>query len=544
MSKRSWIVTCAVLTLALGAAVAAIAFTGDDTPAKSSARTTGDAAPGSLVVNLAGGNGTLDPAQACGGYDVGFVGNFYARLTQYGTKPGPGGMDEIDPAKIVPDFAESWTLSEDGRTYTFKLPSGVKFPSGAPVDANAVKYSFERVITTGGCGSYFVLDGLYEPPMIKTIEAPNPTTLVITLNKPNANALQDWAQPAAGIVDPSVVRKHGGYKEGVVNKWMAGHVAGNGPFLLESYVPSSRAVLVANPGYHGPKPRSSRIIVNFIGADSTLLLQARSGEADVTLGLSKQAAKSLVDNDCCNVVVNDTTQSQQILMPNRDNPPFDNKKFREALTYSVPYEQVLDEVAFGWGSLFYGPFPPLMPEFNAELAGPRAYDLEGAKRLVEESGVQTPVAAEIIINGAVPLHEKLATIVQGVWRQVGLNLTVSKLATSDFENRINSREYQMAITQDGPGVIEAGFYLGYAMDCTNAFNAAGICIPAADKLLHEARRTVDPTERQRLWDELTKLWVQNAPMIPVFAEKSVSVLNKRLKTYTYSHELDLRSWGK
>jgi peptide/nickel transport system substrate-binding protein len=531
-----------VVAIAVAAALVAVAYAAatDTTPTAQAAPRAAAASP--LVVDLAGGSGTLDPAQACGSFDVGFDGNVYSTLTQYGHKNGPGGTQQVNPGKIVPYFAKSWTISKHGRVYTFKLPAGVTFPSGHPMNAQAVKYSFDRNIKTGGCGKYFIEDGLS---LIKSVTAPNPTTVVIRLNRPDLNALQDWAQPGAAIVDPGLVAAHGGVKKGVVNKWMQGHVAGNGPFILKSYNPANQAVLVANPHFFGPKPASKKIIVNFVGNDSTLLLQARSGQADVTLGLSKQAAISLKGNSCCRLVVSPTTQSLQIIMPSsKNNAPFDNTKFRTALTYAVPYQDILKKVALGYGQLFYGPFAPLFPQYVASLEKPRTFDLTKAKQLIQQSGVSTPVNAEMIINGDVPIDEQLATIVQGIWSQIGINMKITKLSTSDFETRINKRDYQLAITQDGPGVIEAGYYLGYDMQCNNPYNAAGICIPAADKWLAKARAEANPAQRLSDYRKIIPLWTAASPKIPVYADQYISVLNRRVKHYYYSHEMDMRTWSK
>jgi peptide/nickel transport system substrate-binding protein len=517
---------------------------GSGTPTSSSDSGSGPGATSddTLTVNLAGSNGTLDPAQACGSFDVAFVGNLYGRLTQYGSKPGPDGTTQVDPSKIEPSVAKSWKISDGGKTYTFTLNSGMKFPSGDPVDAKAVQYSFERAIKTGGCGQYFMLDGLSDPPLVKSISAPDPQTVVIRLRRADPNMLQAWAQPAAGIVDPKVVEAHGGYKAGVVNKWMQGHVAGYGPYLLDEHVPGKSALLRTNPDFVGTPPAVKNVQVNFIGDDATLLLRARSGDADVTIGLSKQAAKSLANDDCCRLIVNDTTQSLQIMMPSKSKP-FDNEKFREAMTYAIPYKEILDKVAYGYGKLFYGPYPPAMPEFDPTIEAPRAQDMNKARALLKESGVSTPANVEMIINGSAPLDEQLATIVQAAWRPLGVDVKISKLSTADFETRINKRDYQLGITRDGPGVVDAGYYLGYDMKCDNAFNASGICIPAADKLLEQARTESDPAKRLDLYHQIAKLWVAASPKIPVFADREISVLSSRLKQYFYSHEMDFRTWS-
>jgi peptide/nickel transport system substrate-binding protein len=500
-------------------------------------------AGGPLIVNVAQSPATLDPAEACGLWDLTIMDNTYVRLTQYGSKPGPNGTTAVDPSHILPYFAKSWTISHDGLMYTFKLHSGAKFPSGRPMDAQAVKYSFERSIKMGGCGEYFVYDGIYTPPLVKSIAAPNPTTVVITLSRPDPNVLQDWAQPACSIVDPGVVEAHGGVQAGKINEWMAGHTAGSGPFLLQDYEPNTRAVLVANPHYFGPPPGSSRIVINFINSDPTLLLQARSGVADVTLGLTKQSTHSLVGNPRVRIIANDATAWEQIGLPNATFP-FNNVKFRAALTYAVPYQQLLQRVAFGYGTLFYGPFPPVMPEFNAQLEKPRPFDLTRAQALIKASGVPTPVSVNMVIPEGNPIEEQIATVVQGIWRQLGVSVTISKLSATDYINALEQHKAQSYVRYDGPGVIEAGYLLGYDLKCHVGFNLSDICIPQADRLLAQGRMTLDRAKRQAIWNQIIRLWVADSPKIPVYADKFTTVLNKRVKAYFYSHELDLRTWSR
>jgi peptide/nickel transport system substrate-binding protein len=504
----------------------------------------GGAAGGRLGVNIAQAPATLDPAWGCGLYDIGFVQNFYVRLTQYGSKEGPKGTTEFDPGNIEPYFAESMDISPDGRVYTFTLPAGVMFPSGKPVDSEAVKYSLERSIKMAGCGGYFIYDGIYEPPLIKSIQTPDPTTVVITLSVPNANFLQDLAQPAASIVDASIVEANGGIKAGEINEYMSSHVAGSGPFLLEQYEPNKRAVLKANPDFFGDRPASDEIIVNFINSDPTLLLQARSGQADVTLGMTKQSANSLREDDCCVVIANEDPTFWEIVGTPWKKKPWDNVKFREAVTHAVPYEEIIEKVAYGWGEPFYGPYAPGMNEYNADIAAPREFDLEKAKALIEESGVETPVNVTINIPEGNTIEEQIATIVQGTWRELGINVNINKLAATDYVNSMEQHEAQAFTRIDGPGVIEAGYLLGYDMKCEVSFNLSDICIPEADKLLAEARLETDPARRQELFDEIARLWVENSPRVQVYADEFVSVLSKDVKSYHYQHEMDFRTWGK
>lgn len=533
-----------LVALLLSGALLLVGCGGDeDAPEAGDDSTTPTASSGDLVVNIAQAPSTLDPAWGCGLYDIGFVQNFYVRLTQYGSKSGPDGTTQFDPANIEPYFATSIDISDDGLVYTFTIPEGVTFPSGTPVDAEAVKYSLERTITMNGCGTYFIYDGLYDPPQVASIEAPDATTVVITLNQPNLNFLQDLAQPAASIVDPSVVEANGGVAEGEINEYMAGNVAGSGPFLLTEYEPNRRAVLERNPDYFGDPPASERIVVSWINADPTLLLQARNGTADITIGMTKQSANSLLDDDCCRVVAHRATFWEYIGTP-WEKEPWNNPQVREAVTYAVPYDEIIERVAYGWAEPFYGPYAPEMNEFNADIAAPRPFDMDRAKALIEESGLETPVDVEMVIPEGNTQEEQIATIVQGSWRELGINVTIRKLSAADYQNALQEHQVQSFVRIDGPGVLEAGYLLGYDMMCGIAFNLSDICIPEADELLAEARVETDPARRQELFDRIAELWVANSPRVNVYADHFVTVLGQDVSHYHYAHEMDFRTWAK
>ena len=405
-----------------------------------------------------------------------------------------------------------------------------------------MKYSFNRSITMGGCGGYFIYDGIYTPPLIKSMETPNPTTFVVNLSVPDANVLQDWAQPAASIIDKSVVDAHGGVKKGKVNLWMASHIAGLGPFTLKSYEANKQAVLTATPGFFAPA-KTQEMVINWIPSDPTLLLQARSGAADVTLGLAKQSVHSLEGNSSVKVIANDTSIGEWLGLPN-DHPPFNNAKFREAMSYAVPYQQILSKVAYGYGTLFYGVFPPAMPEFRANLEKPRSQNIAKAKALIAASGVSTPVTVQLDIQAGNSNDEQVATIVQGTWAQLGVNVQINKLSASDYINKLETHKSQAFIRLDGPGVIEAGYFLGYDLKCGVSFNLVAVCIPAADKIWAKARKETNKAKRQAMWNQIAKLWNTQSPKIPVYGDKYTSVVNKRVKTYFYSHEIDFSGWSK
>jgi peptide/nickel transport system substrate-binding protein len=302
-------------------------------------------------------------------------------------------------------------------------------------------------------------------------------------------------------------------------------------------------VLRANPDYFGPPPGSERLVVTWISDPAALLLQARTGRADVTLGLGKQQVHSLATNPAVRIIANDTTLVEQVHLPNTKEP-WTNRLVREALTYAVPYEDILARVAFGYGSLFYGPLSPGFPQFNPELSAPRPFDLDRARRLLAESGISLPFDVEMTIAEGNIIHQQIATILQGVWRQLNVNMTIRVVSAAEFADLTQGHRTQAHIRLDGPGVIDAGYFLAYDMICDIGFNLAEVCIPEADALLWEARSTVDPVAQQALYDRITELWIADSPKIMVYADQFTAVLSAAVTDYHFSHLVDMRRWAK
>ncbi|MUZ74970.1 ABC transporter substrate-binding protein [Agrobacterium vitis] len=500
-------------------------------------------ASGNLVVNAPTAPSTLDPAWACGVPDIGFLQNFYVRLVDFGIKKNAAGGEEVDYGAVRPYLAKSWMISDDGKTYTFKLNDNYKFTSGKPVDAAAVKYSFERGLKMGGCGQYFLTDGFLSPSIIESIEAPDATTVVIKLIQSNANSLADWATGAASIVDPAVVEANGGVVAGKPNEYMSSHVAGSGPYVLDSYLPNQSAHATANPNFGGEPPLAKSIQMNWISSAPTLLLQARSGQADVTYGLSKQAVSTLKSSPDVKVEAFSNPFVQQMMLPNT-KAPWDNPKVREAVAHAVPYEDIVKKVAFGYGTLYFGPVPPSMAGFNAELSKPIQFDLAKAKTLLAESGVKLPVDVEVLVQEGDTTQQQIATVLQSTWSKLGINLKIRIAPGAEYQDLTQGHKVQSLMRLDGPGVFEAGYYFGYDVMCKTPYNLTESCNPKINELVVKLRATLDKVEHQKILDEITTLWRADYPKLLFFEDQPVIVLSKNVKAFRFAPLTDFRFMGK
>ena len=238
------------------------------------------------------------------------------------------------------------------------------------------------------------------------------------------------------IYDPTVVEAHGGQNRQKPNVWLASHQAGYGPYLLKSYSAGHQLVLEANPSFFEPA-KTKHIIVNFIPDNETLLLDAQSGSADVSYGLSNQAAHSLVRISCCVVGAFTSREGYGIILPeNSKNPAFQNEKFRQALAYAIPYEGILKTVAYGYGSLYYGEWMPCYSFYDPSVGKPHEYNIEKSKQLLKESGVTDARELHHLRRPGRDPGKEIATAAAGAWQQLGVNahvVTVSPAQALEIE---------------------------------------------------------------------------------------------------------------
>jgi peptide/nickel transport system substrate-binding protein len=531
---------------------------GSAEPSASAALSTATSDPNAqMIVDVATPVATLDPTFTLANQEVGLDGALYSTLTQPKYVPGPidGTTEqELSVTGVEPYLAESWKFSNGNKTLTFKLRPGLKFPSGDPLDANAVKWSLERTIKAEG-GGYSVLEETdFKPPLISSIEAPNATTVVLNYKRPAPNQPQVLSTPTAGsIYDPKVVEENGGQKPGTPNEYLGSHSAGLGPYNLKSYVPNREMVLEANPEFF-EQPKTKNMIIKFVPDNETLLLDAQSGQADVTLGLSGQAAKSLEGNGCCTVAAFQSRQAQTLNFPINDKEPwkndnlpfFKNVKFRQALVTAFPYEAVLEKVAYGYGQLYNGEWMPAFSWYDEAVGAPVETNIEKAKQLLKESGVTTPVSFPIYVSQGAIVEKEIATAAAGAWEELGVEAKVQTTSPASFLEVVYETHTGATVFVDGPQVIAPDYYWAYDLQCppNNGFNDTNVCVPSSDKLMKEVPYTTNKANLQEKLNEADEGWIKEAPRVWVYNQKVVAVLGKGMTEYASSDLPEVRFWAK
>jgi len=340
-----------------------------------------------------------DPAVAYG-HESYVLNNIYDPLTRYNTKEG----------KLEPALATSWSVSDDGLAWTFKLRPNVKFHSGEPMTAQSIKTMLDRNIKMNQ-GAQYLWGGA-------EVTAPDDSTLVIKTKDPLPIDLISSGSYAAEIYSAAAAAKG--------NAWFQqGHEDGTGPYKVTQWIPNQQIVLEKNPDYWGgwKGNEADRIIVRIVSEVSTQLQMLRSGEADMTFAtLPFDMVKTLQQDP--NIKIDIVESWQYLPAPiNTKLPPTDNLKFREALTHIMDYDTVSSQIYAGLASVPQGPTPMAMP--GASKYEMPKFDLDLAKKLLDESGVpKDQWKITWVAYGGVDVLKNVALLYQANAAKVGVKVDI------------------------------------------------------------------------------------------------------------------------
>tara|TARA_R110002051_G_scaffold98718_1_gene168931 strand:- start:12 stop:1490 length:1479 start_codon:yes stop_codon:yes gene_type:complete len=300
----------------------------------------------------------LDPTSAAAGaIDSVLYSNVFEGLTRF-----------MGDGSVVPGLAESWEISEDGLTYTFKLHSGVTFHDGTTMDAEDVKFSLDRINADDSVNAQKALFSA-----ISEVNVVDPTTVEIKLSEPNGNLLFNLAWGDAVIVAPESIDN---IKQLPI---------GTGAFKFTSWTQGDNIMIEKNPNYWGTPAALDMATFKFISDPTAAFASMMAEDVDVFVAFPAPENLPQFEADPRFQVLVGSTEGETILAMNNKQAPFDNVKVREAVAHAINRQAIIDGAMFGYGTPIGTHFAPHNPAYVDETAL-SAFDPEKAKALLAEAG--------------------------------------------------------------------------------------------------------------------------------------------------------------
>jgi oligopeptide transport system substrate-binding protein len=503
-----------VATLLIAMILTALHILGAE-PIEGGAKPPSPAPGGTLRLALPTDVRSLDPAIAYEAESWPFV-----RLVYHGL------IDYDEGLNLVPWQAKDWSISEDGRIYTFHLLSGIRFSNGREVQADDYCFTLERVLNpktkSPGDGFYRGILGAKEyqegkAPHVRGLQAPRPDTLVIELEKPDLSFRYMMAMPFAFVVPREAVELHGDD--------FPQHPVGTGPYLLQEWRRGARLRFVRNPVYSGRENSYLNVIEAMIGGDETLhLMMFERGELDIAC----ITPAGVPIPDFTRIMRTPRLRDGLERMPhsgtwyislNTEIPPFDNVKVRRAMNFATNKQRLI-RLLNNRGIPARGVLPPPMPGFNPQLKG-YDYDPAKARQLLAEAGYASGFSTAIWFENDLT-SSRLAAAIKQDWSEAGVSVDLKPAALALYLEAVKRRKNAPCALgpwlQDYPdpsNFLDVLFHGGRIVD-VNCNNRAFYNNSKVNELLDRAASCGNVQQRLELYQEAEAIIVDEAPWVFLF----------------------------
>jgi peptide/nickel transport system substrate-binding protein len=443
-------------------------------------------------------------------------------------------VEAPDFTKIQPKLATKWEVSKDGTVYTFTLRPGVKFASGNPLTAQDVRFSFRRLKHMKDNPSFFM-----DP--VKDVEAVNDTTVKVTLAAPDASFLAALAAVPCGVIDSKTVMAQGGTdaedakEKDKATEWLNNNSAGSGPYRLTSFKKNEEAVLERNPTYWGPKPYFARIIFKHVKDGTTQREMVERGDADVAQDLDADIVAKIKPGPKLKIV--EGLSMNQVYMAVNTNPEvskeLSDKRVRQAIAYAIDYDGIIKGLMRGAAE-----HPPAMIPLGilgVDKAMAPKRDVARAKKLLAEAGYANGFSVKLNywqapLLGVQP--DPVAAKLQQDLKAVGINVTLEPKERSVMITEYRAGKPQLMLASWSPDYLDPDPW-------ADAFYRKGG--PAAKRVFYDnprmvdlvatAKTELDVQKRAKLYQEIQKLALEDAPFVMLIQPKSYVGVNPAIKGY-------------
>ncbi len=403
--------------------------------------------------------------------------------------------EKMEPVR---DLVVNESVAADGKTWTFNLRPGVLFHDGTPCNAEAIRYTIERMVK----GEGKMEKTLFAP--IAEVIVKSETSLVIVTKGLFPALRNNLAHPDSAIVSPAADQKLG--------KNFGRQPVGAGPYRFSEWLTGDHITLVRNEKYYGPRPFFERIVFKFVGDATTRSLMIETGQADVILRAQPADLPRLRNNSALRVA--QVPGRNLYFTLNCAKPPFQDLRVRQAVNYAVDKKVIIDRILSGSAT----PAHTISGGVQYAIdAGFYEYNPERAKTLIKEAGAVGAKVKLVSPTTRYLLDSEVAQAVAGYLRQAGLNVEVQLVGDwPTFVDIVRKREFDGHMMGLGAATGDPDMIFRLTLIGKNAgklWNAGSYNNPKVDDLIEEGAKEFDKERRANIYAEIQKTVWNDAPWL-------------------------------
>jgi len=464
------------------------------------------AVPGTLVIGLVAEPTSLDPGQLTDINSMKLLGAMYDTLVRF----KPNSFD------LAPSLATSWDMSPDGLLYTFKLRPGVTFHDGTDFNADAVKFTYDRLLDPNDpyadTGPFPFAPGYYGS--IAQTNVIDPLTVQFQLKRQDAGLLDAFTLNTGRIVSPQAVKTS--------RKDFAQNPVGTGPFKFVSWDHNVRITLTANPDYWDGAPALQQLIFRPLVDEQTRITEFLAGGVDVIFDVPPDnidQVKSTPDA----VFLEQPGPHVWWVTLNTKQPPFDNVLVRQAANYAVNKDALTQDILKGTATRAVGPIPPALTWAYTDQVTQYNYDPARATQLLQQSGVLMPINVTFWVTesgSGMQSPRTMGTAIQADLAAVGINAQIQTFEWGAYLNKYGAGLLDQAGMAELSWMFDSGDPAHmlpnnlYGPACSpKGFNGGCYQNPQVDQLLDSALQVYDRDQRGSIYKQIQRIVADDAPWI-------------------------------
>lgn len=485
---------------------------------------------------------SLDPGEIFELSGAEYSAQVYDRLVHF---------DVNDVSKIEGEAAESWTLSPDGKTFTFKMRDGIAFHSGNPMTAEDVAWSFSRAVKMNK-GPAFILTqfGLTPENVDQMVRATDPKTLVFTTDKVYAPTFVLYCLTAdiGSIVDSKLVKSK--EKDGDFGaNWLKTNSAGSGPFILKQWKASELLTFDANPKYWRGAPKLKRVLIRHIPEPATQRLLLEKGDVDVARNLKPEQFEPLKSSDTIRLV-QAPKGTLWYLSLNQKNAALAKPEVREAFKYLVDYDGMAGSIMNGIGAVHQAFLPKGF--LGAVNDNPYKYDPAKAKELLTKAGYPDGFTVSMDVRNTNPTQD-MAQAIQASAAKAGVKIEIVPGDGKQVLTKYRARNHELMIQQWGADYQDPHSNAEtFASNPDNSDNAKSKPlawrnawdIPELTKKTAAAVEERDATKRAQIYQDLQRSVLADSPFVIMFQQTEMIAERKSVNGLVWGPSFDTNFYWK